>query len=345
MQVGNSDTVIAVWQDGRLCYHGCLSVFASRSVDGGYNWGTNVRASVQPFGVETSARCIPAVAAGNDGQVMVAFRNNIDYYREIYCAKSNDDFTSFYAPVQVDSSQWWLPDCPRTGPALIQLSSGDWVCAYANGRTGTFKLYTSRSTDNGVSFGDEILVGGDQCQNYPQLVEIDYGWLLVVFQEKLPNSENTRIVGSVSYDAGMSWGPLFQISDDVVSIKSNVRIAYDGINNLYAIWVDNRNIDKDIFFAILEANATSIEQAPDLPESISILKAYPNPFNAACKITVSDHAVDYVNIYNITGRLVERLELNGGEAVWDASAHTSGVYFARVVSGNLDKSVKLLLLK
>ncbi|UCC78486.1 MAG: T9SS type A sorting domain-containing protein [Candidatus Zixiibacteriota bacterium] len=344
-QVGNSDTLIAAWQDGRLCYHGCLSVFASVSVDGGYNWGTNVRASVQPFGIETSGQCIPAVAAGNDGHLMVAFRNNMEYYREIYCAKSNDDFTSFYSPVQVDSSQWWLPTCPQTGPALIQLSSGDWICAYANGRTGTYKIYTSRSVDNGVSFGDEILVGGDQWQDYPQLVEIDYGWLLVVFQEKLPDSDNTRIVGSISYDAGMSWGPLFPISDDVVSIKSNVRLAYDGISNLYAVWCDNRNGNKDIFFAILEAEATSIEQAPDLPESISILKAYPNPFNAACKIAVSDHAVDYVNIYNITGRLVERLELNGGEAVWDASAHTSGVYFARVEAGNFNRSVKLLLLK
>jgi len=188
-------------------------------------------------------------------------------------------------------------------------------------------------------------VGGDQWQNYPRLLEINYGWLLVVFQEKLPDQENTRIVGSISYDVGMSWGPLFEISDDVVSVKSNVQLAYDGINNLYAVWVDNRNGNKDIFFAILEAQATFVEEEPDLPETISILKAYPNPFNASCKITVSDPQVNHVNIYDITGRLVEKLELNGGEAVWDASAQTSGVYFARVVYDNIDRSVKLLLLK
>jgi len=285
------------------------------------------------------------VAVGNDGQVMVAFRNNADYYREIYSARSNSDFTSFYSPVQVDSSNWWLPVCPATSPTLIQHSSGDWVCAHANGRTGTYKIYTARSADNGASFGNETLVGGDQWQNYPRLLEINYGWLLVVFQEKLPDQENTRIVGSISYDVGMSWGPLFEISDDVVSVKSNVQLAYDGINNLYAVWVDNRNGNKDIFFAILEAQATFVEEEPDLPETISILKAYPNPFNASCKITVSDPQVNHVNIYDITGRLVEKLELNGGEAVWDASAQTSGVYFARLVYDNIDRSVKLLLLK
>jgi hypothetical protein len=345
IQVRNSDTLVVDWLDGRLCEQGCLSVFASMSTDGGYSWGPNIRASVQPFGNQASSRSIPDVAVGNDGKVMVAFRNNVGYYRDIYCAKSNSDFTSFYPPVRVDSSNWWLSTCPGTGPSLIQLESGDWVCAYADGRTGTYKIYTSRSADNGASFGDEILVGGDQWQNYPQLLEIDYGWLLLAFQEKLPNSSNTRIVGSISYDAGMSWGPLFEISDDVISEKSNVQLAYDGVNNLYAVWVDNRNGDKDIFFAELEAAATFVEENPGLPESFSVLKAYPNPFNAACKLAVSDPAIDHVNIYNITGRLVERLELNSGEAVWDASAHTSGVYFARVASGDIDKSVKLLLLK
>ncbi len=345
IRVGNSDTLIAAWQDGRLCQQGCLSVFASMSTDGGQNWGANIRASVQPLGVQVSSRCIPSVALGNDGRVMVAFRNNVDYYREIYSAHSNSDFTSFDPPVQVDSSNWWLPECPATSPAIIQHSSGDWVCAYANGRTGTYKIYTARSADNGASFGDETLVGGDQLQNYPKLVEINYGWLLLVFQERLPNQDNTRIAGSISYDAGMTWGPLFEISDDVISEKSNVQLAYDGINNLYAVWVDHRNGNKDIFFAILEAQATLVEEESDLPESISILRAYPNPFNAACKITVSDPAIDHVDIYNITGRLVKRLELNGGEAVWDASAYTSGIYFARVEKDSYSKNIKMVLIK
>jgi|GEM_PF-4486057 len=345
IQVRNSDTLVVDWLDGRLCQQGCLSVFASMSTDGGYSWGANIRASVQPFGIQASSQSLPDVAIGDDGQVMVAFRNNVDYYRDIYCAKSNSDFTSFYSPVRVDSSNWWLSTCPKTGPSLIQLESGDWVCAYADGRTGTYKIYTSRSADNGASFGDEILVGGDHWQNYPQLLEIGYGWLLIAFQERLPNSSNTRILGSISYDAGMSWGPPFEISDDVISEKSNVQLAFDGVNNLYAVWVDNRNGNRDIFFAKLEAAATLVEEDPSLPESVSILKAYPNPFNASCKITVTDNAIDHVDIYNITGRLVEQLELSSGEAVWDASAHASGVYFARVASDNILRSVKLLYLR
>jgi hypothetical protein len=288
IQLGDSDTLVAVWQDGRLCYHGCLSVFSSVSVDGGYSWENNVRATVQPFGVETSA-------LGDAGQLLVAFRNNMDYYREIYSASANGDYTSFDQPVRVDSSGWWLPECPKTGPALIQHSSGDWVCAYTDGHSGTYKIYTSRSTDDGASFDDEIM----------------YGWLVVVFQENLPGEDRTRIVGSISYDVGMTWEPLFQVSDDVVSEKSNIQIAYDGINNLYAIWVDDRDGDKNIYFAVLEGQTTSLFDRPELPKSASILS----------------------------------VELNGGEAVWEASSRTSGVYFARIETGEFNSSVKLLLLK
>jgi len=345
IQLGNSDTLVAIWQDGRLCYQGCLSVFSALSLDGGYTWESNVRATVQPFGIETSANCRPEAAFGDDGQLMVAFRNDVNYYREIYSAAANSDYTSFYSPVRVDSTGWWLPTCPKTGPAIIQHSTGDWISAYADGISGMNKIYTARSTDNGTSYEEAVMVGGDQSQDHPRLVEVNNGWVVVVFQEKLPGQENTRIVGSISYDVGMTWEPLFQISDDAVSQKSNVQVAFDGIGALYAVWVDNRDGDKNIYFAILEAQMTSLFDRPEIPKLVSILNAYPNPFNAACKLTVSDPSIEAVDIYDITGRLVERLQVNRGEAVWDASARTSGVYFARVASGDASSSVKLMLLK
>ena len=91
--------------------------------------------------------------------------------------------------------------------------------------------------------------------------------------------------------------------------------------------------------------ATGIEQQPELPDDFVSIKAYPNPFNASCRITVSDQDIDHVDIYDITGRHVETLDMNSGETTWDASAHTSGIYFARAAANGYSKNIKIVLLR
>jgi subtilisin family serine protease len=117
-------------------------------------------------------------------------------------------------------------------------------------------------------------------------------------------------------------------------------INIDSLNPYYAGMLGAGRIN-----AYNSVSVTGIESEQELPESYVTIKAYPNPFNSVCKISVTGPAIHQVKIYDITGRLVERLELNRGEAVWDGSAHTSGVYFARGDAGEISGNLKLILLK
>jgi|WetSurMetagenome_2_1015567.scaffolds.fasta_scaffold55369_2 hypothetical protein len=90
-------------------------------------------------------------------------------------------------------------------------------------------------------------------------------------------------------------------------------------------------------------DAVDDQNIPNLPNSIS-LSACPNPFNSATTITIAGVKQAEIGIYDITGRLITSLHMVGSQALWDASAYTSGLYFARV-AGEKASTIKLVLVK
>jgi flagellar hook assembly protein FlgD len=78
---------------------------------------------------------------------------------------------------------------------------------------------------------------------------------------------------------------------------------------------------------------------------------YPNPFNSTTIISLTGDPESYpeIEIYDILGRLVKRLEVadEGGRYIWkglDASGDrvSSGIYFYRVSGGQKIRSMTLL---
>ena len=89
-----------------------------------------------------------------------------------------------------------------------------------------------------------------------------------------------------------------------------------------------------------------------LPEGISMLRSYPNPFNATTRIefVIDTESQISLNIYNILGQKIAKLydgKIAAGiqSIIWDAGDFPSGIYFARIVSDNYSDGIKISLLK
>jgi len=103
----------------------------------------------------------------------------------------------------------------------------------------------------------------------------------------------------------------------------------------------------DSYGRLLDATA-SLET---LPTQFAVNQNYPNPFNAKTLIRfdLPEAGNVTVNIYSITGQLVETLggqyEAGRQSVTWDASNVTSGVYFYKVSVGDHSQTLKMTLVK
>jgi len=102
-----------------------------------------------------------------------------------------------------------------------------------------------------------------------------------------------------------------------------------------------------------DMNIVSIHEEKTIkPEKISLYQNYPNPFNPTTTIRYSLPEASHVtlNIYDITGRLVEQLvnqHIPAGyhTVTWDASRYSSGIYFARMQAEDFMQAKKMVFMK
>ncbi|UCC80255.1 MAG: T9SS type A sorting domain-containing protein [Candidatus Zixiibacteriota bacterium] len=123
-------------------------------------------------------------------------------------------------------------------------------------------------------------------------------------------------------------------------------------------YIDDRSggameINKPIYYHKYNVWQTGLyEEQHKLPCVLSLLRAYPNPFNARTTIefALADPGDVELTIYDITGASVGTVRRPGLQAgrhtiVWDAKDASSGVYFAHMNAGGSEQSIKMVLLK
>ena len=102
----------------------------------------------------------------------------------------------------------------------------------------------------------------------------------------------------------------------------------------------------------VETQSYDINFSSVLPVKTELSGSYPNPFNPTTSINYGLEKDGHVEImiYDASGRLVEELVNQNQTAgyhsiTWNASSQASGMYFAKMVAGDIVQTQKLVLLK
>ena len=164
---------------------------------------------------------------------------------------------------------------------------------------------------------------------------------------------------------GAIIGNAYNVSEWDISAQNSLEALFPD-HEVILLYTPEVNISGGGIHCITNDQPSQIILASDkdkpIPTKFALHLPYPNPFNPITTIRFNiavetlprnnrdrGHATS-LQIFNITGRLVETL-VNGDfvagkhEVIWDASNHSSGIYFAELVSGENRSVQKLVLLK
>ncbi len=97
---------------------------------------------------------------------------------------------------------------------------------------------------------------------------------------------------------------------------------------------------------------TAVNDKPSVASTFQLLQNYPNPFNPSTTIAFDiPHRSNVVlKVYDILGREVATLansQMDAGQhaVVWNAERFSSGVYFYRLQTGDVTRTMKMILMK
>jgi hypothetical protein len=150
----SGSVVHVVWQDTR---DGNNEIYYKRSTDAGISWGADTRLTNNPAG-----SVYPSVAVSGS-IVHVVWNDTRDGNYEIYYKRSTDGGVSWGAEIRLTNNIFFseAPSVAVSGPIVHVV--------WFDNRDGIDQIYYKRSTDAGISWGEDTRLTNNTGSDYPSI--------------------------------------------------------------------------------------------------------------------------------------------------------------------------------
>lgn len=192
--------------------------------------------------------CCNPVPAFLDESLVIAYRDfdtvDGDVVRNVAAVRSPDGGRTFGPPVQIADDDWFLAGCPFTGPDIVAVD-GVFVTAWMDARQSVYpdqsasSIWVDRSTDGGVSFGEDLVVAENGLHRWPAMA-VDDSDVIHMFWET--QGQDGGLSYAWSEDLGASFSqPVLLVDRDMIdggAPRSPSTVFHD--DHLLATWTDAR---------------------------------------------------------------------------------------------------------
>jgi hypothetical protein len=269
------------------------------------------------------------------------FNQNTD--EETYYLRSTDGGLSWGENLAISS----LDGYSSYFPSICVNESGNilisWMDYKYSPNITSGDIFLRMSIDTGVVWLPEQQITFNHYAMWSDIIASN-DTIFISYEDIQPENGWRGIYCISSFDAGENWNEPIRLDHNEFDSRNPALSMSDG--KIYIIWQEsNDNPDScGIMFCRWASDPDAIVGESDQQPHEFSFSAYPNPFNSATTITLTGAEQAEIGIYDITGRLITTLHTDGGQALWDAGAYSSGLYFARL-AGEKVTALKLILLR
>ena len=211
-----------------------------------WNFSPSITLGIVNAEMEPCDCCQPDLEIDNNGNIYVAYRNNVQNLRDTYLTVKKFNEDGFNENYQVSNFQDYIPYCPSSGPD-IDINENEIAVAYTIYDDN--KVYTSISDLDEINFSDFInIYDANGQQNYPY-ISLDENILIVWADYINSNNGDWEIYFAIRDLETNQMVNIQKINNDNGNHIQNNPIIYKNINDAYIFWSDKRNGNYDIYFS------------------------------------------------------------------------------------------------